>query len=114
MPLSRRWPRLTFLLDYEIEQRRIKGLAKAKLKTRPLRNQLLKNEQGRRTFFVCPLPFSERAEPPEHEDILGVPKGIKIMLIEIDDSLPGMGQKREPGIVHRGTGWQGGAGGIRQ
>ena len=29
MPLSRRWPRLTFLLDYEIEERRMKGLAKA-------------------------------------------------------------------------------------
>jgi hypothetical protein len=28
--LSRRWPTLTFLLDYENERNRIKGLAKAK------------------------------------------------------------------------------------
>jgi len=28
--LSRRWPRLTFLEDYESEQSRIKGIAKAK------------------------------------------------------------------------------------
>ena len=28
--LSRRWLRLTFLLDYEVEAERIKGLAKAK------------------------------------------------------------------------------------
>jgi len=28
--LSRRWPLLTFLLDYEWEEKRIKGLAKAK------------------------------------------------------------------------------------
>jgi hypothetical protein len=27
--LSRRWPRLTLLLDYEAEEERIKGLAKA-------------------------------------------------------------------------------------
>jgi hypothetical protein len=28
--LSRRWPVLTFLLEYELESERIKGLAKAK------------------------------------------------------------------------------------
>ena len=27
---SRNWPRLTFLLDYEIEEKRLKGLAKAR------------------------------------------------------------------------------------
>jgi len=28
--LSRRWPRLVFLLDYEIRRRRVKGIVKAK------------------------------------------------------------------------------------
>ena len=28
--VSRRWPKLTFLLDYELERQRIKGLAKAR------------------------------------------------------------------------------------